>query len=230
MNSIVLRKRITVTISAGLILFFSGIILLVNFRIEEGLLLHQMNGIHNSLSDTFFRKITHLGDAPFYWLISLTVLGIGRVKTGIQLIIGGLFAFIFTGLLKHFINAPRPFTIYGPQNDYLHFIDGISFGGTDSFPSAHTVYAITLAMLLFIDEKRPFLKTLYVIAGLLVGFSRLFLGNHFPGDVLAGIGIGIIGATLSMQITRLFKVIDQSASGDFASFNQSESATLPSTN
>lgn len=230
MNSILLRYRTNTTILSGLILLCSGIVLLMYFRNAEGALLHQLNGLHNPVTDMLFRKITHLGDAAFYWLIGLTVLGTGRQKTGIQLISGGIFACISTSLLKHFISAPRPLTFYGSNTGYLHFMKGISFEGTDSFPSAHTTYAITLAMVLLGNEPRLLLRILYITAGILVGFSRMYLGNHFPGDVLAGMGLGIICATMSMKIIGSFTKHGEKISNNFHSFRQSKSVTPTSTN
>ena len=87
-----------------------------------------------------------------------------------------------TVAIKAIVQRPRPFSIV-PEADPL-------FGGTlgTSFPSGHAATAFAGAVILAVLVRRaiPFLLTLAV----LVAFSRIYVGVHYPLDVLGGAAIG----------------------------------------
>jgi len=92
-------------------------------------------------------------------------------------------------LLKFLISRPRP-------PEMFHLVT--SYGA--SFPSAHSMYAATLACLA-IFLSRPFSAHRHVVCiallwMLMMGISRVYLGVHFPSDVLAGWSISIIWISL----------------------------------
>jgi membrane-associated phospholipid phosphatase len=92
---------------------------------------------------------------------------------------------IILNILKHTIDRPRPFRV-------LEGIEKLSAGGSPSFPSGHTLEAFTVisAVLLLFAVPR-WLKPVLVIWALMVAYTRICLGVHYPSDVLAGIGLGI---------------------------------------
>jgi undecaprenyl-diphosphatase len=79
-----------------------------------------------------------------------------------------------------------------------------------SFPSGHAVLAavvyLTLGILLARLEPRPLLKAYFlgvmVVLAFLVGLSRVYLGVHYPTDVLAGWAVGLVWALLCWLATR----------------------------
>jgi undecaprenyl-diphosphatase len=105
------------------------------------------------------------------------------------LIMGGtvLLANASSELLKMAYGRPRPDLV--PHGSYVY---------SASFPSGHSTLSaatfFTLAMLIASLERHRGTKVLaYVLAGLLVlsiGFSRVYLGVHWPSDVLAGWSLG----------------------------------------
>lgn len=92
-------------------------------------------------------------------------------------------------LLKWWIARPRPQEMYHLVNSY-----------GDSFPSVHSVYAATfacLAILIFDKHRsRAYIIWFAVLWLLLMGTSRVYLGVHYPTDVLAGWSIGLIWISL----------------------------------
>jgi undecaprenyl-diphosphatase len=103
---------------------------------------------------------------------------------------------IFVELIKRLVHRTRP-----------EFANVLVFENSFSFPSGHTFVAVSfyglLTFFLFRIIKNRLLKIITVISGILliltIGFSRIYLGAHFPTDVLASLAAG--GAWLTAVIT-----------------------------
>lgn len=104
--------------------------------------------------------------------------------------------FVITHILKIFTALPRPFL------SLAHVIVLVPDQGGFSFPSMHTSLTTALAMSVYIHHKR--LGVLLFIFAVLVGFSRIYVGVHYPIDVLAG---GLIGAGVAYVTHRFFGYI-----------------------
>jgi undecaprenyl-diphosphatase len=98
--------------------------------------------------------------------------------------------------LKALIDRDRPFTTY-PH------IEKLSSGGDSSFPSGHTLEAFAMAAAIsLLFSRRKFIIPVYAWA-IIVAYSRMALGVHYPSDVLAGIFIGsLIGWAVPWLIGR----------------------------
>lgn len=94
---------------------------------------------------------------------------------------------VLANILKYAFDAPRPFQIYP-------FIVKLSNAGSPSFPSGHTAdaFAFAVAVVLVFPKWYYIFPTL--IWALLIGYSRMSLGVHFPSDVLAGAVLGAVTA------------------------------------
>lgn len=92
-------------------------------------------------------------------------------------------------LLKYAFDLARPPAIY-------HLVH--SYGA--SYPSAHSFYAASLAVLiLFMTQQHPkrfYIGLIAVLWLLIMGISRVYLGVHYPSDVLAGWGMSLIWMSL----------------------------------
>jgi undecaprenyl-diphosphatase len=97
-------------------------------------------------------------------------------------------------VIKPFFKRRRPF---------ITIIQAIVIGrkpGTWSFPSGHAAGAFAGAWL--INRKYPKLSLLRYFIASLVGFSRIYLGDHYPGDVASG---SLIGMLFAMVFNRIFR-------------------------
>lgn len=97
-------------------------------------------------------------------------------------------------LLKYTVLRTRPFDLYAD-------IINLSGANSPSFPSGHTVIAFTLAFGLLFSNLKWYYCLSVVVWAVIVAYSRLALGAHFPSDVLMSITIAFITILLLKKIT-----------------------------
>jgi len=96
-------------------------------------------------------------------------------------------------IIKQTWNEPRPVLYFKEHFPavQLHRIVGEQLHSTHSFPSGHTITAFAFFLALSYFTKKPLLHFLYFVLALLVGYSRIYLSQHFAVDVLVGSVIGV---------------------------------------
>lgn len=173
------------------LLFFAiGLIFLLSVGKATSFI--ELNPYHRSALDTFFVYVTFLGDGRFAIVICLIFLVLRRWSQALQLIAAFLISALVAQILKNVFSMPRPKQYFGAG--YSYFIDGVTHIGFASFPSGHTTSVFALATLLAIFDGNKTLNSLYILAAVAVGYSRIYLGQHFLGDVLVGSLIGVVTA------------------------------------
>jgi membrane-associated phospholipid phosphatase len=183
-------------------LLFSIPACLYCFMVEKGSGFLLINRMHNGLLDLIFESITNVGDGIFIVCVSLFYLL--RKKTGLafQIILAYIISGLAVQIIKHIVPRPRPKLFFGDAI-HIHLINGITCSGNNSFPSGHTASIFSLAVLLSIYYSQKKIKTnicFYLLTiALLIGYSRVYLSQHFPIDVLAGSFLGVL-VTLAVNI------------------------------
>jgi len=154
-----------------------------------------INQFHCILIDYFFILFTNLGNGFFAIAIMLFMLIRKKIGWSVQIGISFLLSGIVVQILKHLIQSPRPKLYFG--SSHIHCIYGITGTGLFSFPSGHTatIFALTTLLAVYFPGKRS--GIFFIGIAVLTGFSRIYLSQHFPVDVLAG---SIIGALISVLI------------------------------
>jgi undecaprenyl-diphosphatase len=149
-----------------------------------------INGLQGSPAlDTFFLWGTELGTALF-GILPMTVVLLARHRTQWRLLLaaGGISAAsgIINAALKWYVFRPRP----------IQVVPGIKVIGPllwgQSFPSGHTVLAFSLLAVAWTFDRR--LGLIWLPCAIVVGISRVYLGVHFPSDVLFGAALGFVPA------------------------------------
>lgn len=133
--------------------------------------------------NTFLQSFTELGSV-WIWLIFVPLLWIGRKKDTAVKLLFALMAVILIGYtMKYAIDRPRPY-------EAMSYIDPLLLEFDPSFPSGHTMTAFVGAVALG-TRWRKALPPLLALAAV-IGFSRVYIGVHYPFDVLSGALIGIL--------------------------------------
>jgi undecaprenyl-diphosphatase len=103
---------------------------------------------------------------------------------------------LLANTLKTVFDRPRPFEVV-PQPEPL-----ITGTVASSFPSGHAATSAAGAVILSVLVGRGIWPWLAALA-LLIGFSRVYVGVHYPGDVLAG---AALGAAVALGFVRLLRL------------------------
>jgi membrane-associated phospholipid phosphatase len=192
----------------GLLLFLIslGSYLLFTSRANSFILL---NPYHSAWLDQFFIYFTNLGDGIFSIIIFLVLLSFRKVDSAIQVLTAFLLSGLLSQIIKSLVNSPRPKDYFALATDQIHIIKDITLSGGASFPSGHSTTAFALATSIALLTKSKENAWWYLIPAILVGYSRVYLSQHFPKDVFAG---AVIGASCAVIVYLLIEKLRLSRS------------------
>lgn len=132
--------------------------------------------------------------------LTILIILILGFKRGLWVQVATMGAYLSGNLIKLLVNRPRP-----ENFGFAAWHKGLE-GGNRSFPAGHveifTALGITTAF--FFARKFPSLTVIvWIVIGIyltLLGISRVYLGEHWPSDVLAGYVVGFVWALLVIKI------------------------------
>jgi membrane-associated phospholipid phosphatase len=159
-----------------------------------------VNGTHTEFQDNLFRVITYLGDGAVFVPIIIILLFVrfydALAATGLA-----IFLAIVTSVLKRLIyfDAGRPITQI--DHSLLYFVPGVEVHSHHSFPSGHTATIFGIVVFFSLLSGRKNVSLLLLIIGVLVGYSRIYLLQHFLIDVTVG---AILGTTTALLVYSVF--------------------------
>lgn len=143
------------------------------------------------MAGPLFGAVSRLGDGPFWYALMLALAAFGGRQgrvTAVEMAVGGWIALQLYRGLKRWTRRPRPFRACPGVIARVPPLDEFSF------PSGHTLHAVSFTVIAL--DAFPLLALLLLPFTLLIGLSRVILGLHYPSDVLAALGIGLLlGAT-----------------------------------
>jgi membrane-associated phospholipid phosphatase len=165
-------------------------------------LLRRINSDSSHFADRSFKFLSK-SVAPVTFVAPVAMLYAGSfnedgslTRSGYKQALSILVAGAIGSTLKIMIHRPRPFKTY----DFIRAKDGV---GPHSFPSNHTAFAFAIATSLSMTFPKWYVVgPAYLFAGL-AAYSRLYLGVHFPVDVLGGIVIGVGSSLLVWEVDHL---------------------------
>lgn len=164
-----------------------------------------VNGHYSYITDIFFFVVTEAGNTWTYIGLILLSLFLPRRYT-IMLLIALLISSLAAQGLKHslFENYLRPLA-YFPDASLVHHLKWSQELRFHSMPSGHatSVFAWVTCTVLYLNRQKYDL--LFLLLALLAAYSRVYLGQHFTGDVVAGSAIGIVSAHVAQYFTNQFE-------------------------
>jgi membrane-associated phospholipid phosphatase len=176
-----------------------------SLAIDQYILLH-IHQFSNPLLDAVMVSITRLGDPKVVVPITIAMIGFfwwRRDRLAAQLFalnaVGGA---VLSYALKLAFNKPRPQLWESPINETTY-----------SYPSGHALGSMVLYGFLsyvFATKYPRYARLFYGVATLLIvsiGMSRLYLGVHWPTDIVAGYGIGFLWITVCITLLRLARAL-----------------------
>lgn len=156
--------------------------------------------IRNDFLTPVMKFITHLGDQGKIW-IALAVLCLfftGTRKAGILTGISLLSSLLVNNmLLKNLVGRTRPYEVIAGLERIIEKQGGLSF------PSGHTASSFAAAVVLYLMCPKKIGVPALVLA-ILIGVSRLYLGVHYPTDVIAG---AVSGTLIAFVVCRTFRSV-----------------------
>jgi membrane-associated phospholipid phosphatase len=150
-----------------------------------------VNGINNPYTDFLAPFVTDLGNGWTAVAIAAILVLFSYRKA---LIVASAWALtsLAAQAIKHIAKTPRPKLYFHDQLNRIHFVKGEYIDMHDSFPSGHTVTAFTLAVILTYWSKNKAWGPVFLLVALCVGYSRMYLSEHFFEDVVPGSAIGFV--------------------------------------
>jgi len=188
-----------------LIIWAIWALILMILGYEDSFLL--LNSFHHPIGDAIMPHLTHLGDGATL----VCILIIWKARKDPALVFTTIFGMLAVMLLVYvtkqllFIDWQRPPLVFANRVD-IHMLS-VQNECCQSFPSGHSM-AATTALAFFamgLAAAKPWIRVGLGLLAALISYTRLYIGVHFLGDVLAGSMLGAMIAAASLVL--LYKAL-----------------------
>ena len=172
-----------------LILLIACLIIKLTYSRSE--IYFAVNSMYSPLADFIAPYVTDLGEGWTIIIIS-AIWALFNYRQAFLLATSYGVTAILAQILKPIFHAPRPELYFKDQLSRIHFVKGVEMFSHNSFPSGHTITAFSAAVVATYLCKNKNWGLLFLLIAILVGFSRMYLSEHFFEDVTAGSVIGVM--------------------------------------
>lgn len=192
------KKGLALTLITALVIFIFNLIIGTN---ELFLLLNADLG---KVADLVFVFFTFLGDGS-WWILLFILFILFRRKQLPLLFFSFIFQEIFIESFKNLIlpNEPRPIKAIADKA-LIHTVNGVELHSIGSFPSGHTTQAFVFFLLACLVINKKWIVAAGFFYAMMIGYSRIYLAQHFPRDVAGGMLFASISVLLSIFIFKKF--------------------------
>ncbi len=186
-----MTKKRCVILAAGLLVFVLLAILMATGNLQwfDDPIREWVYSIRNPALTEVLKVITYMGNWQTITLLCIVLLLFRktRLRYGVPVSAGAIFVTIFNRIIKLIFKRPRP-------EESLHLIEE----GGYSFTSGHSITSmVVFGLLIYLVRKyvksrkaANILTAALAVPWIFIGLSRIYMGVHFPSDVLAGWALG----------------------------------------
>lgn len=147
----------------------------------------------------FFSIVCHYFSSVTFFVISIPLFYFFyNSRFGIKLAFAVISTGIINGFFKFISSSPRPQGLSAQFQEFSSIVKESSFG----FPSGHSHLSILVWGIIFTNFKNIYIRVIAMFFIIFTPFSRMYVGVHYPGDVLGGLFMGMISYYC---IEKLFK-------------------------
>lgn len=107
-------------------------------------------------------------------------------------------------IIRPWVGRLRPANLMNPISEFVHVVNGYR-GGNYGFPSCHGSNSFALTTIMWLLLPRKSIRIGLVAWTLVNVYSRIYLGVHYPGDILAGAIIGFLSALLLLKTGKILE-------------------------
>lgn len=186
------KPRLVLILGYAIFFIGGGLFLLMTTKPESFLILASF---HTPFLDGLMRNWTHLGNGITALVFALLI-GFRKIRWGVYFLITYAFSGVLVQILKRhvFADVVRPLKYFSDLGQEIALVPGVSVYQYNSFPSGHTATAFALFVGIAMLVKNKIVQAVCLILAIGVAYSRVYLAQHFPADVIAGSLIGVVTA------------------------------------
>ena len=159
-----------------------------------------VQSISNGFFDVFFNTVTMFGEEALIILLLVVIYFAVNKRFGEYLGYSIISSMLVNTAIKNTFKASRPFEV----DDTIINLRPETSGGF-SFPSGHTQSSTTVFASIYNYCKKNYLLVIALVVGSLVALSRLYLGVHFPKDVIVGFALAFLISALTYFLYNKFE-------------------------
>ncbi|MDD6208742.1 MAG: phosphatase PAP2 family protein, partial [Clostridiales bacterium] len=170
-------------------------------NLDSSILLFLQNQVRNPVLDSFFLFITTLGNAGMIWIALSFILLFSKKtrKAGVMGFCALLLTLLINNLLiKNVVGRTRPYEVVRGLVPLIKKQMGASF------PSGHSACAFAAASVFYRTLPKKY-GIMALVLAVLISFSRLYVGVHYPSDVLVGMINGVLLSYASEELVNRMK-------------------------
>lgn len=171
------------------LIWFVGLsaVVLLTTKKESFLFINQAN---HPFFDRFFRLLTFMGDGIFIIALAVLLFLLKYKRLALALFSSYILSGLIAQVIKRLMKLPRP-AGYFDDPSVIHSGLSNSLSKFNSFPSGHTTSVFAAAVIISLYTGKKSLAVIVFIFACVAAYSRVYLGQHFVEDILAGSFLGV---------------------------------------